>query len=589
VRWSTILVVLITPAVPASAQLCTIERLSVDANGVEGDSGSTQPAMTPDGRFVVFSSTATNLVPGDTNAVADIYLRDIVAGTIERVSVGPGGVECDQACSYPAISDDGRWVAFNTAATTLVPGDTNGALDVYLRDRWNDTIERVSVGAGGVQGDGPSFGATLAADARYVTFVSWAGNLVPGDTNSTRDVFLRDRSANTIERISVATGGAQGDDLSGSGTLLSFATPDGRYVLFGSAASTLVAGDTNGAMDVFVRDRVTGSTAFLVQALGGGAPSGETDLYSMTPDGRFVGFASSAPDLVTGDTNGMTDAFVLDRQSGLVERVSLADGGVEVSGDSWAPCLSEDGRFAVFSSAATDLVPMDSNGRRDVFRRDRVAGTTEFLLLAGGFAPPGADVFAAVIGAGGDRAAFAYGGDDFVPLDFNMTSDVFVAVCTTGRAFCSGDGTSATCPCGNVGAWNAGCPNSVGSGAILTGEGRSLVSNDTLALLVRELPTNSTVVFLQGSLQQNGGNGSAFGDGVRCVGGSVVRLGQRVAPLGHATWGFGAPGSPLLSVQSNVPSGGDLRLYQAWYRNAAPFCTTATYNLTNGLEISWLP
>jgi hypothetical protein len=229
------------------------------------------------------------------------------------------------------------------------------------------------------------------------------------------------------------------------------------------------------------------------------------------------------------------------------------------------------------------------NGHRDTFRRDRLAGTTEPFLLSGGIALPSYDVFSAVLGAGGDRTAFAYSGDDFVVFDANMVSDVFVGACATGRTFCSGDGTSATCPCGNVGAWNAGCPNSAGTGAILSGEGWSLVANDTLALLVRGLPLNSTVLFLQGSIQQNGGNGSAFGDGVRCVGGSVVRLGTRTAPQGWSTWGFGAPGSPLLSVQSNVPSGGDLRLYQAWYRNAAPFCTSATYNLTNGLEISWLP
>ncbi len=588
-RRSTLLLVLVSAAVPATAQVCVIERISVDANGVEGDAGSTQAAMTSDGRYVAFTSVATNLVPGDTNAVGDIFVRDLFLGTIERVSTGAGGVECDQPCSYPAISDDGRYVAFNTSAATLDPSDTNGALDVYVRDRWNGTIERVSVGAGGAQGDGPSFGATLAAGGRYVTFVSWAGNLVPGDTNSTRDVFLRDRVAGTIERVSVSSSGAQGDDMSGSGTLLSFVTPDGRYVAFGSVASNLVAGDANGSMDVFLRDRALGTTALLVHATGGGAPTGDTELHSMTLDGRFVGFASSAPDLVPGDTNGTTDAFVLDRASGLVERVSVASGGVECTGDSWATCVSADGRFAVFSSAATDLVPGDLNGRRDAFRHDRLAGTTDSFLLAGGFAFPHADVFSVVLAASGDRAAFAYGGDDFYPLDFNMESDVFVGTCPTGRPFCAGDGTSATCPCGNVGAWNAGCPNSAGSGAILTGEGLSLVSNDTVALLVRGLPQNSTVLFLQGSIQQNGGNGSPFGDGVRCVGGSVVRLGTRTAPEGRATWGFGAPGSPLLSVQSNVPSGGDLRLYQAWYRNAAPFCTSATYNLTNGLEISWLP
>ncbi|MCY2960332.1 MAG: hypothetical protein NTY35_09220 [Planctomycetota bacterium] len=588
-RWSTILVVLIAPAVPAAAQVCTVERISVDANGGEGDGFSTQPAITPDGRFVVFVSTSTNLVPGDTNSVGDVFVRDLLAGTIERASVGPGGVESDAACSYPAISDDGRYVAFNTAASTFDPGDTNGALDVYLRDRWSGTIERVSFGTGGAPGDGPSFAPTLADGAHFVLFVSWAGNLVPGDTNATRDVFLRDRVSGVTERVSVSSAGAEGDDMSGSSTLLSFATPDGRFVVFGSLASTLAAGDANSGADVFLRDRAAGTTTLLVQAPGGGSPNGQTELGSMTRDGRFVGFASSAAGLVAGDTNGTTDSFVLDRSNGTIERVSIPNVGGESAGDSWAPSISQDGRFAVFASSAADIVAGDTNDRRDVFRRDRLAATTERYVLAGGFAQPLDDVFSAAPTASGDRVAFAYAGDDMVVADFNAASDVFVSNCTTGRPFCSGDGTSAACPCQNVGAWNAGCPNSAGSGAILSGEGRALVANDTLALLVRELPPHTVVLFLQGSSQQSGGMGATFGDGLRCVAGSIVRLGTRVAPAGSSTWGFGAPGSPLLSLQSNVPSGGAVRLYQAWYRNAAAFCTASTFNLSNGLEVTWLP
>jgi len=589
VHVSTTLACLFAFASAAAAQVCSVERLSVDANGVEGDGPSSQPALTPDARFVAFVSAATNLVPNDTNGVADVFVRDLATGTIERASVGAGGVECDQACSYPAISDDGRFVAFNTASTTLVAGDTNGALDVYVRDRWNDTIERVSVATGGVQGDGPSFGASLAGGARYVTFVSWAGNLVPGDTNGTRDVFLRDRDLGTIERVSVATSGAEGNEMSGSGGLLSFTTPDGRYVAFGSMASSLVPGDANNGMDVFLRDRATGTTTFLVQAPGGGAPNGETDLGFVTRDGRHVGFTSSAPDLVAGDTNGRTDAFVLDRATGLIERVSLASGGVESAGDSWAPAVSQDGRFALFASSATDLVAGDTNDRRDVFRRDRAAGTTERFVPPGGGAQPQEDVYSAAFAAAGDRAAFTYSGTEFALADFNGVSDVFVAGCTTGRTFCSGDGTAAACPCATPGAWNGGCPNSATAGAILSGAGSAHTGNDTLALLVRDLPLNATVLYLQGSTQVNGGNGTVFGDGLRCVSGTILRLGTRPSSGGVSTWGFGAPGSPLLSVQSSVPSGGDVRLYQAWYRNAAPYCSTATYNLTNALEVLWVP
>lgn len=588
-RWAPALLTCTALAVNSSAQNCTPVRLSVDANGIEGDGPSTQPAITPDGRYVVFVSAATNLVPGDTNGVADVFVHDVATGLLERVSLGAGGVECDQACSYPAISADGRYVVFNTGSTTLVAGDTNNSLDVYVRDRVNGTNELVSSNAAGTPGNAASFGAAVSSDGRYVTFVSWADNLVPGDTNATRDVFLRDRQLGTIERVSVGTGGVEGDDMGGSGSLLSFVTPDGRHVLFGSMASTLVAGDANGAMDAFVRDRVTGTTSLLVQAPGGGAPTNGADLASMTSDGRWVGFASAAPDLVPNDTNGTADAFVLDRSNGTIERVSLTDAGLESTGESWGPFVSLGGRFAVFSSASTDLVANDVNGRRDVFRRDRWAGTTERSVPGSSAAQPQADVYAASITAAAEFAAVAYAGDDFAFGDTNLVSDVFLAGCTNSVSYCSGDGTAAACPCGGVGAWRSGCPNSFGTSAYIGDSGRALTSADTLGLHVRNVPRNTTVQFFQSTSQQSGGNGTPTGDGLRCLSSPLVRLGTLYAPDGTASWGFGTPGSPPLSVQGAVPSGGDYRYYQAYYRNPPAYCTQSTFNTSNALEILWLP
>jgi len=588
VRTSTILCLLPLLAPSVLAQTCGIERVSLDASGVEGDGASTQASITPDGRYVVFVSAATNLVPGDTNGVADVFVSDLRADTIERVNLGPGGIESDASSAYPVLSDDGRFVAFHTAATNLVSGDVNGALDVFVRDRVTGTIERVSDGPGGVQGDGPSFGATFAGGSRYVLFVSWATNLVALDTNAVRDVFFFDRTLGTLERVSVSSAGIEGDDMSGSGTLASFATADGRYVFFGSMATNLVAGDTNASMDVFVRDRWTGMTSLLVSGPGGGVPNGWTDLGVVTSDGRFASFSSTAENLVQGDTNGVGDAFVVDRSSGSIDRVNVSSTGAQSPEGAGIPVLSADGRFAVFTSAATDLAPNDWNGKRDVFRRDRAAGTTELFVPGNGIAQPQQDVFAVSISAAGDRCAFSYSGDDLAGLDQNSVNDVLVDGCTTGSRFCSGDGTAGACPCG-VGDWQAGCPNAETDGAVLDGAGRPRTNVDTLALVVRGLPTNTVVAFLLGSSKVNGGSGTTFGDGLRCVGGNIVRLATRHSANGIATWGFGVPGAPLLSLQSGVPLGGDVRYYQAWYRNAAPFCTTATYNLTNGFEVSWLP
>jgi hypothetical protein len=582
------LVCALAPAAAAAQQVCSVERITRDPNGADADGTSNQPVMTPDGRYVTYASTATNLVAGDTNGVADIFVRDLVPGTTERVSVGTNGAECDQLCSYAAISDDGRYVVFNTAATTLDPTDTNNALDVYLRDRANGTTERISLGAGGASGDGPSFGATLGGGARYVLFVSWATNLVPGDTNATRDVFLRDRVTGSLEIVSVSTAGIAGNDSSGSSTLRSFISSDGRYVAFGSVASNLVGGDTNNDMDAFLRDRALGTTEFLLQAAGGGQPHGYVDVHSATADLRYFGIVSDAPDLVAGDTNGTADAFCFDRLTGVIERASLTETGAETTGGAWAPVVTDDGRFVLFSSAASDLVQPDPNTGRDIYRRDRYAGRTERVLPGPGVYTQ-QEIAAAWISAAGDRVAFAYTGVEFDLGDLNDSSDIFVSTCTNGRVFCSGDGTAAACPCGNAGGAGAGCANSATSGAMLTVVGSAHTTDDTLALFVRGMPTNTTVVFMMGSSRLNGDTGIAFGDGLRCVGGTVTLFARRMTAEGSSSWGFGVPGAPLLSIQSNVPSGGDVRWYQAWYRNAANFCTSATHNMTNGLEVTWTP
>jgi Tol biopolymer transport system component len=588
VRRGTAILVLLHAAAPALAQVCTVERISVDAAGVEGNAPSTGPVVTPDGRFVAFSSAASNLVAGDGNGVADVFVRDLALGTIERVSVAPGGVEANAACSAPAISDDGRYVAFQSAATTLTAGDVNGAIDVFLVDRVTGVVERVSNGLGGAPADGPSFGATLCGGARFVLFVSWASNLVAADLNATRDVFLKDRQTGATERISVSSAGLDGNDMAGSSAVLSFASPDGRFVVFGSSASNLVPGDGNGAMDVFLRDRVLGTTTLAITAPGGGAPGGWTELGGVTRDLRRIGFSSSADDLVPGDTNGATDAFVLDRATGGIERVSVATGGVQSSADSWPPTPSIDGRFAVFTSTAADLVPFDTNDRRDVFRRDLVAGTTERAVYSWSGLQLLSDVPSVSIDALANTFAFAYLGNDVVHSDANDVGDIVVSACPVGTAFCSGDGSATACPCG-PGALGAGCPNSHSSGGVLTAAGGAHTLNDTLTLVASNLPPNTLCIFLQGSTQLSGGQGAPFGDGLRCIGGTILRFGTRPTTAGVATWGFGVPGAQPVSVQGNVPLGGDVRYYQAWYRNSAAFCTILTYNLTNGFEVSWTP
>ena len=229
----------------------TTRRVSLATGGFQAETGaSTGPALSGDGRYVAFDSGASDLVPNDTNEASDAFVRDRRSGTTRRVNVGPGGIQSNgQVGGRVAISADGRLVAFNSNATNLVPGDTNGTYDVFIHDRDTDTTRRVSVGPGGVQGNGFSFPPTLSADGHFVAFPSDATNLVRRDTNGSLDVFVRNLKQGTTQRGSVGPGGVQADDASIDPTI----SAHGQFVAFVSNATNLVRRDTNGAADVFVR------------------------------------------------------------------------------------------------------------------------------------------------------------------------------------------------------------------------------------------------------------------------------------------------------------------------------------------------
>ncbi len=425
-------------------QAGTTERASVAGDGSEADGASWNPSITGDGEVAGFWSGASNLVAGDTNGADDVFVRDRQAGTTERVSVVSGPVESDGASSEHAVNADGRYVAFMSTADNLVAGDTNGAPDVFVRDRQAGTTERVSVATDGTEGDGSVWSPAISADGRYVAFTSTSDNLVAGDTNGAPDVFVRDRQAGTTERVSVAGDSTEGNADSEAPSLSS----DGRYVMFMSAADNLVAGDTNGAPDVFVRDRQAGTTERVSVAGDGSQALGFSGYPATSADGRYVAFVSAADNLVAGDANGVPDVFVRDRQAGTTERVSVASGGGEADAFSWYPATSGDGRYVVFLSAADDLVAGDTNGAPDVFVRDRQAGTTERASVATDGSEGNADSGTAApsISADGSRVAFVSGASNLVAGDTNGVGDVFLRdrqAGTTERVSVAGDGTQA--------------------------------------------------------------------------------------------------------------------------------------------------
>jgi Tol biopolymer transport system component len=344
-------------------------RMSVDSSGAEANDDSFAPAINADGRFVTFSSAASNLVVGDGNSVDDVFVRDRQANTTTRVSVAPGGAEANGGSTSPSISADGRYVAFLSDATNLVPGDTNMVRDVFVFDRQTATTTRASVDSNGVEADVESLTPVLSAGGRFVAFASFADNLVPEDFNESADVFVRDLQANTTTRVSEYQGGFEAD----FDNLRPSISADGRFVAFDSDAANLAWGDTNDVFDVFVKDRQTDILTRVSVDDAGAEGSGDSLRPSISADGRFVAFYSEAPNLVSGDTNGATDVFVHDRRSGATKRVSVVGGGRETDGDSLRPALSTDGRLVAFESDASNLVAADSNHFTDVFVYDPAA------------------------------------------------------------------------------------------------------------------------------------------------------------------------------------------------------------------------
>ena len=404
------------------------ERVSVASNGAEGNGFSFVPSISADGRHVAFQSLATNLVPGDTNDAVDVFVRDRATGALERVSVASDGTEANDDSTPqpgipgPAISADGRYVAFDSLASNLVPGDANGASDIFVRDRETGTTERVSVAAGGIEGSGYSLSPAISADGRHVAFRSSAPNLVPGDTNGTWDVFVHDLENGAIERVSVATGGTEGNDM----TLESALSANGRHVAFRTLASNLVPGDTNGTWDILVHDRDTGTTERVAVATGGAQANGESRELALSADGRHVAFRSTASNLVPGDRNGTWDIFVHDLETGITERVSVASNGTEANEQSFVPTLSADGRLVAFGSVASNLVPGDTNATWDDFVHDRATGSTQRMSLASSGAQGNSFSSAPAISADGRHVAFVSVANNLVAGDGNGASDIFV-------------------------------------------------------------------------------------------------------------------------------------------------------------------
>ena len=408
-----------------SAQSPTITGLTYlvsQSNATSAGGLSQRPAISWDGGLVAFESFATDLVPGDTNQHGDIFVRTEATGLVERVSLADGGGEANGYSLSPTISGNGRFVAFVSFATNLVPNDLNGQPDVFLRDRLLGTTRLVSVSTSGAPSNGFVTQPTISFDGRFVVFVSAATNFDPTDANVYADVYVHDCQNGITELCSLSSTGAVGNGESQYPTI----SWDGRIVAFMSAASNLVAGDTNGHTDIFVRDRLLGTTSRAsVSATGGNADS-FSHFCSLSVDGSVIAFASQASNIVAGDTNGALDVFVRNLITGVTKRVSEATNNSPANGPSAFPSLSADGRYVVFESAATNLVVGDTNGFDDVFLHDCVIGTTRRVSVDSNEVQGNGASYDAAISADGLKVTFTSAATNLAVLDGNGVRDVFL-------------------------------------------------------------------------------------------------------------------------------------------------------------------
>ncbi len=399
-----------------------IERVSTSSDDQQANDQSYFPRISGDGRFITFQSLARNLVSGDTNGVNDIFVKDLHSGELTLVSVTDRGVRANGESFFPSISGDGHLVAFQSAATNLVAGDTNNQSDIFLKDLRSGELTRVSTTASGGQGQGMSHSVALSEDGSTAAFVSRASNLVPGDTNGVPDIFVKYLATGDIVCASSTDTGAPANGSSDYGARHRPAiSGDGHYVAFASRAGNLSSDDGPG-WDIFVKDLHTGAVELASIGRGNAAAAANGDSYqpAISTDGRYVAFTSTASNLVAGDVNDRADVFVKDMVTGAVEMASDAWATATGPGYSRQPAISDDGRYVAFTRVNQE------GTSSDVYVKDRVTGELTLLNIGVTGGPSDKESKLPDFSARGGHIAFLSYSTDLVRGDTNAQPDIFV-------------------------------------------------------------------------------------------------------------------------------------------------------------------
>ena len=422
-----------------------VTRVSTAADGTQGNGNSNHPAISDDGQFVVFRSEASNLVPGDTNDEADFFVKDLSTGSLTRVNTASDGTQANSdSYGQPGISANGRFVVFPSVASNLVPGDTNNSSDVFLKDLSTGQTTRVSTSTGGTQASGgPSYTPSISSDGQLVVFQSFATNLIAGDTNNTGDIFLKNVSSGSLTRVSTTAAGSQANDYSSEPRI----SGNGQVVVFRSAATNLVGGDTNNFLDVFAKDLSTGAVTRASTASDGSEANHDSYAPSISANGQFIAFHTDATNIVAGDTNDRLDVVVKNLVSGSAVRASTASDGTQGTGESVQSSLSADGQLVAFRSRASNLVANDTNEDGDIFVKNMATGSVSVSspTVIPDFAANDT-VYDPDISADGRFVVFRTSASNVIPGDTSHSADIFVRDMATGvvtRASTAADGTPA--------------------------------------------------------------------------------------------------------------------------------------------------
>ncbi|MFE6161198.1 hypothetical protein ACFQ7F_20080 [Streptomyces sp. NPDC056486] len=424
-------VTVLSPAgASADTAVPSTERVSVGPGGVQGNAASTNPSISADGHYVAFVSASRNLVENDTNGTPDAFVRDLRTGKTERVSVKSNGRASHGVVRKVSLSPDGRYVVFTSTADDLVSGDPNDLDDVFLHDR--DTGRTTRISPTGASYDGLrshlTYDPVVSGDGRYVAYASGAEDLVAGDANKRDDVFLYDRKKKTTELAQLTNEGKQGE---GDAFAPAFAGDSGgRYLAFTSNTFNLAGvEDHSSATDIFLRDREKGTTELISipHSYNRKTPSWDA---ALSGDARYVAFTSASRALSPEGPapTSSQNVFLYDRESKRMRLVSATADGTPANGESDDVSLSRDGRYAAFTSAASNLAPEDDgDSSTDVFLRDMVTG--DVRLISGESEPVGEDTAPGPrtgVSEGGGAVVFDSPAGNLVPDDTNSAADVFL-------------------------------------------------------------------------------------------------------------------------------------------------------------------